>query len=224
MRAVARELRLQIVVRPERLDNLKLSEPFYFAVSRATIEPAEWVERGARHGQREEGRVVAMLSAHQAVPAPPHPVRHLAASPCAEYRFRQDAVRRIASYDKGDPSPEGRGPCPLWSAMHLPRLHSDDLRVQTGYSVDRADREPFEFDTSSSSWRMHWKASFEWWTSVYVEPIAACRVDREAQLAQHAAQELRDSAGRLGTSGVKQRHCAVSAPSLHAKVSTEVPV
>jgi 16S rRNA (guanine527-N7)-methyltransferase len=102
VRAVARELRLPIVVRPERLENLKLTEPFELAVSRATFEPAEWVARGAPL-VGERGRVVAMLSAHQAVPNAPS---GFAAAPLREYRFG-DAVRRIASYDREPSSPEG---------------------------------------------------------------------------------------------------------------------
>jgi 16S rRNA (guanine527-N7)-methyltransferase len=102
VRAVARELRLPIVVRPERLENLKLSEPFDFAVSRATFEPAEWVERGAPL-VGERGRVVAMLSAHQAVPAAP---AGFVAAGLREYRFGE-AVRRISSYDRAPSAPEG---------------------------------------------------------------------------------------------------------------------
>jgi 16S rRNA (guanine527-N7)-methyltransferase len=95
VRAVSRELQLPIVVRAERLEHFEPSELFDFAISRATFEPAEWVERGARL-VAPGGRLAAMLSIHQAVPPTPE---GFTAMPLREYRIG-GLSRRIAGYDR----------------------------------------------------------------------------------------------------------------------------
>ena len=70
VRTVSRELGLLIDVKTVRLEDLDPSLTWDLAVSRATFEPSEWVDR-AQHLVRPDGLLVAMLSEHQTVPAAP---------------------------------------------------------------------------------------------------------------------------------------------------------
>ena len=70
VRAVVRELDLEVVVEPVRLELLAIPALFDVAVSRATFDPSEWVER-ATSLVRVGGVIISMLSEHQEVPAAP---------------------------------------------------------------------------------------------------------------------------------------------------------
>jgi 16S rRNA (guanine527-N7)-methyltransferase len=70
VRAVSRELRLPIEVEAMRLEQRDEEPDFDTAVSRATFEPAEWVERGAGF-VKPGGHLIAMLSEQQTVPDAP---------------------------------------------------------------------------------------------------------------------------------------------------------
>jgi 16S rRNA (guanine527-N7)-methyltransferase len=95
VRTVVRELGLEIHVEPIRLEALECPVPFESAVSRATFEPAEWVERGAPL-VASGGRLIAMLSAQQAVPSPP---AGFSPETIVEHEIG-GALRRIACYRK----------------------------------------------------------------------------------------------------------------------------
>jgi 16S rRNA (guanine527-N7)-methyltransferase len=70
VRAVARELSVGVRVEPVRLEALDRTRVFDVAVSRATFDPPEWVDRGQVLVGRS-GLLIAMLSEHQ--PTPPAP-------------------------------------------------------------------------------------------------------------------------------------------------------
>ena len=96
VRTVARELRLDLIVAPLRLETFENPSPAYdLAVSRATFEPVEWVDRGAVL-VAPHGRLIAMLSARQAMPSAPAgfsgPLIH-------EYEVG-GVRRRLACYDR----------------------------------------------------------------------------------------------------------------------------
>jgi len=93
VRMVVRELGLEIHVEPLRIEALALAVPFEVAVSRATFEPAEWIERGAALVQ-PGGRLLAMLSAQQ--DPPPAPAGY-STEPEITHHIG-GALRRIASY------------------------------------------------------------------------------------------------------------------------------
>lgn len=95
VRAVVRELDLELVVEPIRLEAFAAPAPFDVAVSRATFEPAEWVERGAPLVGRG-GLLFAMLSEHQEVPAAPAGFSELT---LFDHRIG-DAYRAIARYQR----------------------------------------------------------------------------------------------------------------------------
>ncbi len=95
VRAVARELRLPIQVEAIRLEDRAVEPVFDVAVSRATFEPAEWVERGAPF-VRPGGRLIAMLSEHQPIPAAPAGF----AGPGRVEHPIAGALRRLALYDR----------------------------------------------------------------------------------------------------------------------------
>lgn len=93
VRSVARELRLDVSVEPIRLEAIDPARLFDVAVSRATFDPPEWVERGASL-VAPGGVLLAMLSEHQ--PPPPCPARW-AADPLVTATLG-GAVRRVAGY------------------------------------------------------------------------------------------------------------------------------
>jgi 16S rRNA (guanine527-N7)-methyltransferase len=93
VRQVVRELRLEVVVEPIRIEALMVPVPYDVAVSRATFEPAEWVERGAAL-VGEGGLLIAMLSEHQDVPAAPPGFFE---EPLVDHRIAE-AYRAIARY------------------------------------------------------------------------------------------------------------------------------
>lgn len=95
VRTAVRELALEIHVEPIRFEALEVPVPFDTAVSRATFEPAEWVERGAGL-VRAGGLLLAMLSAQQAIPPAP---AGFTAEPVVEHELA-GAVRRIARYQR----------------------------------------------------------------------------------------------------------------------------
>lgn len=95
VRTVVRELGLEIHVEPLRLEALAVVVPYEIAVSRATFEPAEWIERGTPLVQ-PGGRLLAMLSAQQA--APPAPPGFTMEAEVAHHIG--GAIRRIQSYRK----------------------------------------------------------------------------------------------------------------------------
>ena len=69
VRTVSRELGLSLRVEAVRLETWRHEPTFDVAVSRATFDPAEWVERGATF-VAPGGRLIAMLSAQQTAPPP----------------------------------------------------------------------------------------------------------------------------------------------------------
>lgn len=95
VRTVSRELKLAVTTECIRLEQWKPSAPFDLAVSRATFEPSEWVERGASL-VAPGGRLIAMLSAQQLLPGAPQGWR---AGPIAEHRIG-DALRKVISFDR----------------------------------------------------------------------------------------------------------------------------
>ncbi len=95
VRTVVRELDLEVVVEPVRLEALAIPAPFDVAVSRATFEPAEWVTRGAEL-VRPGGLLIAMLSEQQQVPASPPGFTE---QTLVDHRVG-DAYRAIARYQR----------------------------------------------------------------------------------------------------------------------------
>ncbi|MEO6952424.1 MAG: 16S rRNA (guanine(527)-N(7))-methyltransferase RsmG [Polyangia bacterium] len=95
VRTISRELGYPVEVKAVRLEHLDRGLTWDLAVSRATFEPTEWVER-ARYLVRPGGLLVAMMSEHQTIPAAP---AGYIAEPLLEHQIG-GVLRRIATYSR----------------------------------------------------------------------------------------------------------------------------
>ncbi len=96
LEALARDLRLPLVVEPKRLEQLT-KRPFDAAVSRATFAPIEWVARGAEW-VAPGGVLIAMLGRER--PTLPTPAG-FAPPEVLEYGLPVEADRALAIYRHG---------------------------------------------------------------------------------------------------------------------------
>lgn len=96
VRTVARELNLKLRVEPVRLESIAAGREFDLAVSRATFDPPEWVERGSVL-VRPGGQLFTMLSEQQPEQRAPD---GWTALPLVSNSIG-GAVRRVARYQRG---------------------------------------------------------------------------------------------------------------------------
>ncbi len=102
VRTVSRELKLSLAAECVRLEQWKPKALFEVAVSRATFEPSEWVQRGAPF-VAPGGRLLAMLSAQQRAPDPPF---GFSLEPGAEHSIA-GALRRVLCFRREADVPRG---------------------------------------------------------------------------------------------------------------------
>lgn len=97
LEALRRELGLPLVVEARRLEKMEGGQSFGCAVSRATLAPAEWVERGAPL-VAPGGLLIAMLGRDRPhLPAP----RGFATGVWVDYELPVEGARALAIFRRG---------------------------------------------------------------------------------------------------------------------------